>query len=111
MSASEATPTQPVSANGLGYGPVKPIAVRLNESTRTQLDIIAQLNDRTVTDEIRLAIDAWIEKVKSDPNVQKRAQAVRDEIEREASGKREAIAAIFDVPATKKAMGARSTSG
>lgn len=107
MSASEETPVQPVSANGLGYGPVKPIAVRLNESTRNQLDIIAQLNDRTVTDEIRLAIDAWIEKVKSDPNVQKRAQAVRDEIEREASGKRDAIAAIFDVQALTKPKASR----
>lgn len=52
---SESTPT----ANSLGYGPVKTLAVRLNESTRAQLDVIAQLNDRTVTDEIRLALDAW----------------------------------------------------
>lgn len=84
------------SANSLGYGPVKTFAVRLNESTRAQLDVIAQLNDRTVTDEIRLAIDAWIEKTKSDPSVLQRAQAVRDEIEREAATKRDAIAAIFD---------------
>lgn len=107
MSESEETPVQPASANGLGYGPIKPIAVRLNESTRNQLDIIAQLNDRTVTDEIRLAIDAWIDKIKSDPNVQKRAQAVRDEIEREASGKREAIAAIFDASASNRKIAPR----
>lgn len=60
------TPASPASANGLGYGAVKPLAVRLNESTRTQLDIIAQLNDRTVTDEIRLAVEAWIDKTKAD---------------------------------------------
>jgi len=89
---TEATP----SANNLGYGPMKPLAVRLNESTRAQLDIIAQLNDRTVTDEIRLAVDAWIEKTKSDPSVLQRAQAVRDEIEREAATKRDAIASIFN---------------
>lgn len=89
---SESTPA---SANSLGYGPVKTFAVRLNESTRAQLDVIAQLNDRTVTDEIRLAIEAWIEKTKSDPSVLQRAQAVRDEIEREAATKRDAIAAIF----------------
>ncbi|MDR6200875.1 hypothetical protein QE374_002784 [Microbacterium sp. SORGH_AS428] len=94
MSESEATPT---TANSLGYGPVKPLAVRLNESTRTQLDIIAQLRDRNVTDEVRLAIDAWIEAAKADPALQQRAQAAREEIEREASTKREAIAAIFDV--------------
>lgn len=72
-----------------------PLAVRLNESTRTQLDIIAQLNDRTVTDEVRLAIEAWIDKTKADPAIQRRAKDVRDEIEREAAGKRDAIAAIF----------------
>ena len=86
----------------IGLGPIKPLAVRLNESTRTQLDIIAQLNDRTVTDEVRLAVEAWIDKTKADPAIQRRAQDVRDEIEREAAGKRDAIAAIFDaIPAPK----------
>lgn len=95
-------PASSASANGLGYGPVKPLAVRLNESTRTQLDIIAQLRDRNVTDEVRLAIDAWIDQAKDDSALQRRAQDVRDEIEREAAGKREAIAAIFDAtPAPK----------
>jgi uncharacterized membrane-anchored protein YjiN (DUF445 family) len=97
------TPPAPAtSANGLGYGPIKPLTVRLNESTRTQLDIIAQLNDRTVTDEVRLAIEAWIDKTKADPAIQRRAKDIRDEIEREAADKRDAIAAIFDAaPATK----------
>lgn len=95
---SESTPT---SANSLGYGPVKALAVRLNESTRAQLDIIAQLNDRTVTDEIRLALEAWIEKTKSDPSALQRAAAVRAEIDREAATKRDAIAAIFSDEETK----------
>ncbi|MBD8478953.1 hypothetical protein [Microbacterium sp. CFBP 8794] len=103
MSESNATtPPPPASANGLGYGPIKPLAVRLNESTRTQLDIIAQLNDRTVTDEVRLAVEAWIDKARTDPHIQRRAKDVRDEIEREAAGKRDAIAAIFNAaPAPK----------
>jgi uncharacterized membrane-anchored protein YjiN (DUF445 family) len=98
------------SANGMGYGPVKTLAVRLNESTRAQLDVIAQLNDRTVTDEIRLAIEDWIQKTKADPSTKQRAQFVRDEIEREAATKRDAIAAIFDSgadgkPAPKRGSG------
>lgn len=104
MSESNATtpPASAASANGLGYGPIKPLAVRLNESTPTQLDIIAQLRDRNVTDEVRFAIDAWIEQAKADPALQRQAQAAREEIEREATGKRDAIAAIFDAtPATK----------
>lgn len=110
MSESEVLPVP--SANNLGYGPVKTLAVRLNESTRAQLDIIAQLNDRTVTDEIRLGIEAWIEKTKSDPSVLQRAQSVRDEIEREAATKRDAIAAIFDsgTPAPKTPHGKTSSS-
>lgn len=102
----------PSSANGLGYGPVKTLAVRLNESTRAQLDVIAQLNDRTVTDEIRLAIEAWIEKTKSDPSTLQRAQAVRDEIERDAAVRCDAIAAIFDsdTPGPKPRQGKPSTS-
>ncbi|MEV7874183.1 hypothetical protein [Microbacterium sp. NPDC089188] len=99
MSESEAPPAQPATANNSGYGPLKPLAVRLNEATRTQLDILAGLSDRTVTDECRLAIEAWLEKARADPAVQARAQAVREEIEREASTKRDAIAAIFDTTA------------
>lgn len=83
------------AGNGPGYGTVKTLAVRFNESTRAQLDIIAQLNDRTVTEEIRLALEAWIAKTRSDPVALRRAEAVRTEIEREAATKREAIAAIF----------------
>jgi uncharacterized membrane-anchored protein YjiN (DUF445 family) len=107
---SESTPT----ANRVGYGPIKPLAVRLNESTRAQLDIIAQLNDRTVTDEVRLAIEAWIEKTKSDPSVLQRAEAVRAEIEREAATKRDAIASIFNdaekSPRPSASTAARSSS-
>lgn len=63
---SESNPPAP-SGNGLGYGPVKPLAVSLNGSTRAQLDIIAQLRDRNVTDEVRLVIDAWIEQAREIP--------------------------------------------
>jgi uncharacterized membrane-anchored protein YjiN (DUF445 family) len=62
------------------YGPVKTLAVRVSEDLRAQLDIIAQLNDRSVTEEIRLAIEGWIEKSKSDPAVLQRAESVRAEI-------------------------------
>lgn len=103
-------PASPASANGLGYGPIKPLAVRLNESTRTQLDIIAQLNDRTVTDEVRLAVEAWIDKTKADPAIQRRAKDVRDEIEREAAGKRDAIAAIFDAAQAPKSPRAKAAT-
>jgi predicted transcriptional regulator len=78
---------------------MKPLPVRLNEDVRAQLDILAQLNDRSATEEIRLAIEAWIERSKSDPAIQQRAEYARAEIERAATTQRNAIAAIFDAPA------------
>lgn len=62
---------------------------------RAQLEVIAQLNDRSVTEEIRLALEAWVRISKSDPKVLQRAETVRAEIEREAEVKRNAITAIF----------------
>lgn len=77
---------------------MKPLPVRLSEGIRAQLDILAQLNDRSATEEIRLAIEAWIERSKSDPAIQQRAEYARAEIERTAATQRNAIAAIFDAP-------------
>ena len=59
------------------------------------MDAIAQLNDRSVTEEIRLALEDWIERSKADPKVLARAETVRADIERDAQTKRNAIEAIF----------------
>lgn len=82
---------------------MRTLAVRISDDLRAQLDLIAQLNDRSVTEEIRLSLEDWIERSKSDPNVLKRAETVRAEIEREATTRRNAIEAIFKADAPKKA--------
>lgn len=46
---------------------MRTLAVRITDDLRAQLDLIAQLNDRSVTEEIRLALEDWIERNKSDP--------------------------------------------
>lgn len=89
---SEDTPAV-VPATALG--PMRTLAVRITDGLRAQLDVIAQLNDRSVTEEIRLALEAWIETSKSDPKVLQRAETVRAEIDREAKTKQNAIEAIF----------------
>lgn len=76
-------------------GPIRPLSVRITDGLRAQLEVIAQLNDRSVTEEIRLALEAWVETSKSDPKVLQRAETVRAEIEREAKTKQSAIEAIF----------------
>lgn len=74
---------------------MRTLAVRITDDLRAQLDVIAQLNDRSVTEEIRIALEAWVVTSKSDPKVLARAETVRAEIEREAKTKQSAIEAIF----------------
>lgn len=76
-------------------GPIRPLSIRITDGLRAQLDVIAQLNDRSVTEEIRLALEAWVETSEFDPKVLQRAETVRAEIEREAQTKQSAIEAIF----------------
>lgn len=80
----------------------RPLSVGVEDNVRAQLEIIAQLNERSVPAEARCAIQHWIEKSKTDPKVLARAAQVRAEIERESATKQGAIAAIFDAPAAAK---------
>ena len=91
-----------ISAQAGSQSQMRTLAVRITDDLRAQLDLIAQLNDRSVTEEIRLSLEDWIERSKSDPNVLKRAETVRAEIEREATTKRNAIEAIFAKEPAKK---------
>lgn len=80
---------------------VRAFAVRLTDDLRAQLDVLAQLNDRSVTEEIRIALEAWVVTSKSDPKVLERAESVRAEIEREAKTRQSAIEAIFGSSGSK----------
>ena len=91
LNMAESEPEVPASA----LGPVRTLAVPVTDGLRGQLDVIAQLNDRIVTEEIGLALEAWVKTSESDPKVLERAETVRAEIEREAQTKQSAIEAIF----------------
>lgn len=97
----------PVPSHAGSTSPMRTLAVRITDDLRAQLDVIAQLNDRSVTEEIRVALEDWIGRSKSDPNVLKRAETVRAEIEREALTKRNAIEAIFATETPVKANSPR----
>lgn len=101
---SENNPAAPTEA---AYGPTRPLPVRVTDGLRAQLDIIAQLNNRSLTEEIRVALEAWVQTSRSDPKVLERAEAVRAEIEREALTKQNAIEAIFgkDAASPKRGRG------
>jgi predicted DNA-binding protein len=87
--------SDPTNITASGSGQLRTLAVRITEDLRAQLDIVAQLTGRSATEEIRLALEHWIEKTKSDPAILKKAEQVRAEIERKAQTERDAIAAIF----------------
>ena len=92
--------TTPATAGSSGQ--LRTLAVRISEDLRAQLDVIAQLTGRSATEEIRLALEHWIETMKNDPTVLTKAEAVRAEIEREAQTRQKAIAAIFSGDGTQK---------
>ena len=87
---------------------MKTLAIRLEEEQHAQLGMIAKLEELTVTDAIRQAIDQWIESKRSNPELQERAQAVLDEIEQDAATRRGAISALLG---SKSTTTARTTEG
>ena len=81
-------------------GSTRTLAVHISDDLRAQPDTIAQLTERSVTEEIRFALEHWIERSKSDPIVISKAESVRAEIERDAKVRSHAIDAIFSSRAT-----------
>lgn len=73
----------------------KTLAIRLDEGLHAKLSIIAQLNGSSITEEIRTAIEAHIEATKASEELSGKADEVLEEIEREATTRREAISALF----------------
>ena len=71
------------------------LSVRTSEETRAQLEVLAQLNNRSVTEETRVVLEHWVERCNSDPIVLKRAEHVCVQIEHDADTKRRAIAAVL----------------
>ena len=81
-------------------GSIRVLSLRLDDGLRAQLEVLAQIQQRSLTDECRLGLEAWIETSRADPTVLARAEQVRVEIETEAETRRGAIAMVLgDKPA------------
>jgi predicted transcriptional regulator len=74
---------------------VKTLAIRLEDELHAQLSVLAQLEELTITDAIRQAIEEFIENKRHNPELTARADAVLADIERDATTRREAIASLF----------------
>jgi predicted DNA-binding protein len=78
-----------------GRGGVKTLAIRLEPDQHAQLSFLAQLQGRTITDELRTAVETHIRVSQQTPELAARASQVLGDIEREASQRRQAIANLF----------------
>lgn len=77
---------------------MKTLAIRLEDEQHARLTILAKLSDASVTDAIRVAIDAHLAKLAADPEVSAKAENLAAAIDREAAEQREAITALFGTP-------------
>ncbi len=86
-----------IPETGSSRGGVKTLAIRLEPEVHAQLSLIAHLRGSTITDEIRQAIDAHVTLIGSSPELAQRADSVLEDIEREATARRDAIANLFGI--------------
>lgn len=87
---------------------MKTLAIRLEDDLHAELQAIAQLMGSTITDEIRTAIVSHIEASKGNPKLTEAAQALLDEIERDALERRTAVNRLLGQPQPHPS---RSTGG
>ncbi|MDQ1744013.1 MAG: hypothetical protein QOE23_2352 [Pseudonocardiales bacterium] len=90
---------------------VKTLAIRLEPDLHAQLSVIAQLRGHTITDEIKAALEAHVKAAKTMPELASRAQAIIDDIEREATARQEAIATLFGTTEPDAAAPAEPSTG
>ena len=77
---------------------MKTMAIRLDDELHAQLTVLAQLENTSITELIRTAIEANLEAKRHDPRLSAQAEAVLADIDREASKRRDAISTLFSSP-------------
>lgn len=82
-------------AQGTSQGGTKTLGIKLPDELHAQLVLIAQLDGMSLTDAIRAAIDGYIERKRAEGNLAERAARALEDIEREASQRRDALHALF----------------
>ncbi|WP_157501977.1 ribbon-helix-helix domain-containing protein [Leucobacter celer] len=84
-------------SNPAAYGSAayRVLSVRMSDETRAQLEVLAEVNNRSMTEETRLALEHWVEVSKKDPQVVKRRDEVRAKLEQETATKLNALDAVF----------------
>jgi len=73
----------------------KTLGVKLSDEVHAQLVLIAGLEQMSLADLIRQAIDVFLEHKRSDQTLAARAAEAAREVEREAALRRDALSALF----------------
>lgn len=101
--------TQPIEGDQAERAPekdepkrFKTFPVRLEEGLHSQLRFLAQLSETSIVDEVRRAIEERVVAAQSDPEIIARADKAREEIEREAAARRDAISGFLGTSAVKR---------
>lgn len=89
--------TEAPGANQGGGG--KTLGVKLSDEVHAQLVLIAGLEQVSLTDLIRQAIDLFLDHKRSDQTLAARAAEAAREVEREAALRRAALQSLFGDPA------------
>lgn len=74
---------------------MKTMAIRLQDDVHAQLSVVAQLDETTVADEIRQAIEGHLARKRAEGGLADRASQALADIERDATARRDAIQALF----------------
>jgi hypothetical protein len=89
------TSTEEVPAMAEPRGSVKTLAIQLTDDQHAQLVLISQVEGLSLKDVLKQAVDALITAKRTQPDFAARAQAVLEEIDREAASRRQAIQTLF----------------
>ena len=68
---------------------MKTLAIRLDDDLHARLTIVAKLAEVSLTDAIRQAIESHVQTMSAKPDIQAKADALRQDIEREAADNKE----------------------
>lgn len=88
----------------------KPLAVRLPDELRAQLDLIAGLDQISLAEAARIAIEDSITRRRESGELATRAQAALELVDREAAARRDALNALIAPAATTPAEGSGKPS-
>lgn len=76
-------------------GGVKTLAIRLPDELHAQLVLVASLEDQSLTDTIRRAIEELIERKRADGDLAAQAAKALEEIEQETQARKQALQALL----------------